>query len=363
MTKIKIGISSGDLNGVGMEVILKTLARTEILKHFVPIIYASSKVVSYHKNVVGIEGFSFNNTKMADRVQTDRINIINCWEENVNIVLGKETEESGKYAYISLDRATQDLVDKKIDALVTAPIHKKSMALANFPYTGHTEFLTKQSGAEDSLMFMISDSLKIGLVTNHLPIRDVAEAVNKSRIMAKVRMMVRSLKVDFGLERPKIAILALNPHASDDGLIGDEENEKIRPAIVEAKKKGMLVMGPYPADGFFGSGLFQKFDGILAMYHDQGLVPFKALTFGNGVNFTAGLSVVRTSPDHGTGYDIAGKNMADPSSFRNALFQAIDIVRNRRNYEEMTKNPLVRNSRKEEGEEGERVEDLVPEEN
>ncbi|MCB0549254.1 MAG: 4-hydroxythreonine-4-phosphate dehydrogenase PdxA [Phaeodactylibacter sp.] len=334
MEKLKIGISIGDINGIGLEVILKTLLHEKITDICTPVIYGSSKVVSYHKNIIEDE-VEFNSTRSADKIYFDKVNIVNCWQENVNITLGKPSDLSGKYAQISLEQATQDLKNGLVDALVTAPISKEAMHMANFPFPGHTEYLTKELGHGQSLMFMVNDSLRIGLATNHLPLREVAETLTKELIMQKLQLMNHSLKMDFGLERPSIAVLGLNPHAGDGGVLGNEEEAFIRPAIVELKKKGMLVMGPFPADGFFGSGQYRKFDAILAMYHDQGLVPFKALSFGNGVNFTAGLSHVRTSPDHGTAFDLAGKNSADPSSFRKALFLALDIARNRRMYQEM----------------------------
>lgn len=341
MEKIKIGITIGDMNGVGLEVIIKALAHNGIGNICTPVIYGSSKTVSYHKNIVGEDRFQFQNQKSAERLYEGKINIVNVWQDSTNITLGQQTEEGGRYAIKSIEAATRDLQLGLIDAVVTAPINKKAMQMAGFQFPGHTEYFTDELGATDSLMLMVNDTLRVGLVTNHLPINKVAEHVTKEKIIKKLKMLNHSLKVDFGIERPTIAILGLNPHAGDDGVIGDEEERIIRPVIIEAKKKGVLAMGPYPADGFFGSGNYSKFDGILAMYHDQGLVPFKALSFGNGVNYTAGLSAVRTSPDHGTGYDIAGQNVADPTSFREALFLAVDIVRNRKRHKENHANPLV----------------------
>ncbi|MEO1514609.1 MAG: 4-hydroxythreonine-4-phosphate dehydrogenase PdxA [Bacteroidota bacterium] len=340
MEKVKVGISIGDINGIGVEVILKTLHHKEILKYCIPVIYGSSKVLSYHKNIVGLEDFSYSTASSAERAKHDRVNVINCWHDSVNITLGKLSEAAGQCAYIALEQATNDLKSGAIDALVTAPIHKKAMQAANFPHTGHTEYITQAFGMTDSLMLMVNDDLRIGLVTNHLPLGMVTESLTKELLRRKIQVMNKTLKVDFGIERPSIAVLGLNPHAGDDGVIGDEEENIIRPVIIEIKKKGTLVMGPYPADGFFGSGTYRKFDGILAIYHDQGLIPFKALSFGDGVNFTAGLPGVRTSPDHGTAFDIAGENKADPSSFRRALFLAIDIAKSRRDHEEMHANPL-----------------------
>ena len=331
MTKLKIGISIGDINGIGLEVILKTLSNPKITDFFVPVVYGSSKVVSYHKNIVGLD-FHFHSTRGADRLKLDKINIINCWQENVNITLGKPSDSSGKYAIKSLEIATNDLRNGLIDALVTAPINKHLMQESGFDFPGHTEYLTQHFGKGESLMLMVSDQMKVGTVTNHIPLAKVAETITKELIIKKIQVFNHTLKMDFGLERPTIAVLGLNPHAGDNGLLGVEEEKVIRPAIVECKKKGILVMGPFPADGLFGSRQFLKYDGILAMYHDQGLIPFKALSFGEGVNFTAGIDCVRTSPDHGTAYDIAGQNLADPSSFRKALFLALDVARSRQEF-------------------------------
>ncbi len=346
MEKVKVGISIGDINGVGLEVILKTLSDQRILNFCTPIIYASSKVVSYHKNIVELEDFTFHAAKAADRVHSDKVNVITCWQDNVSITLGKTSDASGKYARISLDQATNDLQNGFIDALVTAPINKKAMQNAGFEFPGHTEYLNHSFKTKESLMLMVSDdNLRVGLVTNHLPIKDVAAALTKEKIIQKLKIFHHTLEVDFGIEKPMIALLGLNPHAGDDGFLGDEEEKMIRPVIIEAKKKGMMVMGPFPADGFFGSQQFKKVDGILAMYHDQGLAPFKALSFGGGVNYTAGLPVVRTSPDHGTAYDIAGKNEADPRSFRQALFLAIDVFKCRKEHHDMRANAIVKKKR------------------
>ena len=341
-SKPKIGISIGDVNGIGLEVILKTLAVKEVRDRCIPILYGSSKVVSYHKNIVSVEDFPFLPLRSAERPSPDRINVVNCWQDSINITLGKATDVGGKYAAISLEAAGKDLKAGYIDALVTAPVSKEALQMANFPFTGHTEYLTELMGAKDSLMLMVYDNLRIGLVTNHLPIHQVAEKITKELILSKLHIFYESLKKDFGLERPNIGVLSLNPHASDGGLIGNEEERIIRPAVVEAKKGGMMVLGPFSADGFFGSGQYAKYDGILAMYHDQGLIPFKTLAFGGGINFTAGLNGVRTSPDHGTGFDIAGQNVADHSSFMQAVFLAIDLARNRQEYADMYANALVK---------------------
>ena len=344
MEKMKIGITVGDINGIGLEVILKTLSNDAMLKYCTPIIYGSSKVVSYHKNIIETD-FHFQSINSIDQVSTDQVNVMNCWDENVNITLGKLSEEGGKYALYSLQSAVHDLRDGKIDAVVTSPINKEAMRMSGFPHAGHTEYITEQLGGQ-SLMFLVHDNLRVGLVTNHIPVGDITNQMSKELVISKVKMMDQSLRMDFGCERPTIAVMGLNPHAGDGGVIGDEDDRMIRPAVIECKKNGMLVMGPYSADGFFGSGQYKKFDGILAMYHDQGLIPFKLIAFGNGVNFTAGLGGVRTSPDHGTGFDIAGNNEADPSSFRQALFSAIDISRQRKQFQENHSNPLQARSKR-----------------
>ena len=344
--KIKIGISTGDINGVGLEVILKTLSDERILNYCIPVIYSSSKVVSYHKNIAQVEGFTFNGTKNVSQLNPKMVNVINCWQENVNIKIGAVSEVGGQYALISLERAVQDLKEGHLDGMVTAPIHKKAMQLAGFEDVGHTEYITKAFGVKESLMLLVNDDLRVGLVTNHIPIKRVAQKINTRLVLQKIEIMEKTLRVDFGIDKPKIAVLGLNPHASDDGLIGEEEFKQIIPAIEQAKDKGIVAIGPYSADGFFGSGQYKAFDGILAMYHDQGLVPFKSLSFGNGVNFTAGLPIVRTSPDHGTGFDIAGKGIASESSFSAALYLAVDVFRKREMYKEITKNPLPISNKK-----------------
>jgi 4-hydroxythreonine-4-phosphate dehydrogenase len=342
MSKIRIGISIGDINGIGLEVILKTLNDPRILEYCVPVIYGSSKIVSYHKNIVGNLDFPYQNIRPSERFSTDKINVVNCWNDNVSISLGKISETGGKYAMQSLEAAVNDLQYGNIDALVTAPINKKAMNMAGFGHIGHTEYLSHSCNNSPYLMLMVGDSMRVGLVTEHMPITQVPSMITKERITEKIKLLHRTLVVDFAIERPTIAVLGLNPHAGDEGLIGTEDEQIVRPAIVELKKSGMLVMGPFPADGFFGSGKFNKFDGILAMYHDQGLTPFKALTFSSGVNYSAGLPIIRTSPDHGTAYDIAGKNLADPESFRKALFLAIDVARNRKEYYELKSNAVER---------------------
>ena len=364
MSNITIGISCGDINGIGLEVILKALAIKNVGKNFTTIIYGSTKVVAYHKNIITQENIQFHSINTPAEALPDRINVINCWPDNVNITLGKPTDLSGKCAFQALERAVKDLKAGDIEALVTAPINKKAMQMADFPFVGHTEYITSEFKAKDSLMLMVSDALRVGVVTNHLSVKDVAAAVTREKVLRKILIMAETLRIDFNIQKPTIAVLGLNPHAGDEGAIGTEDDAIIRPAIEDAKSKGVLAFGPFPADGFFGSGQFNKYDGILAMYHDQGLVPFKVLSFGDGVNYTAGLASVRTSPDHGTAYDIAGKGEADESSIIKAIYLAADIVRNRNEYLDMYANSLERRKQKaliSETGEDEVVEEVIPE--
>lgn len=356
MHKPKIGITVGDLNGIGLEVALKTLADQRISKYCQPIIYGSAKVVSYHKNIVESSLLELD----GELNLKERLQIVNCWHENVSIHLGHLSQDAGKYARLSLERAIDDLKNGRLDAIVTLPIHKKAMQLAGFGHVGHTEYLREQWPDHPTLMMMVSKELRLGLVTTHLPLSEVSKSLSKDLIIQKINLLSQSLKVDFGIEKPSIAVLGLNPHASDDGLIGQEEELIIRPAIIESKKSGNLVFGPFPADGFFGSGAYKKYDAVLAMYHDQGLIPFKTLSFESGVNFTAGLPIVRTSPDHGTAFDIAGKNQANPTSFRASLFLAIDICRNRKDYFDTVSNAVQRVQLESEAEDApmEKIEDL-----
>jgi 4-hydroxythreonine-4-phosphate dehydrogenase len=346
MDKPRIGITVGDLNGIGLEVVLKTLADKRIFNYCAPVIYGSPKVVSYHKNIVENQTADLSD----DRNNKDRLPILSCWNDTVNIALGQINADGGKYAMLSIERAVADFKTGKIDAIVTAPIHKKAMQLAGFGYVGHTEYLQQQWPDQKALMLLVGDNMRVGLATEHVPVKDIASKITKELLIQKLNTLHQSLIVDFGIEKPSIAVLGLNPHAGDEGLIGKEEENIIRPAIIELKKSGMLVMGPFPADGFFGSGKHTKYDAILAMYHDQGLAPFKALAFSSGVNFTAGLSLIRTSPDHGTAFDIAGKNKADSESFRKALFLAIDVARNRKEYYDIKSNAVQRLSLESEAE-------------
>ena len=338
--KIKVGISVGDVNGIGLEVIIKTLMDTRILDYCTPIVYGHTKIASFHRKTLAINDFNFNVINSPSTAHDKRPNMINCWEEDVKIELGMANETGGKYALISLERALEDLMAGNIDALVTAPINKHTIQSEAFQFPGHTEYIQEKTGAEDSLMFLISEDLKVGVVTGHIPLSEVAGKITQEKILSKLNLMNNSLKKDFWVQKPKIAVLGLNPHAGDNGLIGNEETQIIIPAIEQANANGILAVGPYSADGFFANKTYAQFDAVLAMYHDQGLIPFKQISFHNGVNFTAGLPVVRTSPDHGTGFDIAGKNKAIENSFREALFEAVNIVKHRRESSDLNSNPL-----------------------
>jgi 4-hydroxythreonine-4-phosphate dehydrogenase len=330
--KPKIGITLGDFNGIGPEVILKTLEDKRVTRHCIPIVYGSGKVLNKYKNLYKLQYFSYHQYHAGTFLHEKKPNVINCWKDTVEVEPGKVDPAAGQCALQSLQKATEDLKSGFIDAVVTAPINKANIQGAAFNFPGHTEYYTQNfSAADTSLMLLVADDLRIGVVTGHIAIKDVPAALTAAKLREKIHLMHNALIDDFMISRPRIAILGLNPHAGEMGLLGKEEQEVISPVITELHKKGVLVFGPYPADGFFGSANYRGFDGILAMYHDQGLIPFKAMAFERGVNYTAGLTIVRTSPDHGTAYSIAGKNLADPTSFREALFLALDIVRNRAN--------------------------------
>jgi 4-hydroxythreonine-4-phosphate dehydrogenase len=337
--KIIVGISIGDLNGIGIEVILKTFEDKRMLDFCTPVLFGSTKVISYHKKALKIETPVHGITSIT-QVNHSKINILNIWKEEVAIEIGTATKISGDYAAKSLASAVKHLKENKVDVLLTAPINKENIQSETFNFPGHTEYLEENLEGK-SLMILMTNELRIGLITGHIPISKVAESITPELIKSKVETMYQSLKQDFGIDKPKIAVLSLNPHCGDKGVIGKEDDEIIKPTIEEIRDTGKLVFGPYAADGFFGSETYKQFDGVLATYHDQGLAPFKALSFGKGVNFTAGLSRIRTSPDHGTGYDIAGKNKASSSSFTEALFTAIQVFKTRKEYTELTKNPLV----------------------
>ncbi len=341
--KIRVGITHGDTNGIGYEVIFKTLSNPQLLELCTPVVYGSTKIATYHRKALDIPGMNFNVLQDAVGVKDDVNNFVDVIKEEVKVDMGQPSKFAGNAAFMALERAVADLKEGKIDVLVTAPINKNTIQSDEFHFPGHTEYLEQVAGdGSKSLMILYNDRVKVALVTTHLPISEVANAITKEAVLDKIMQFNNSLICDFALERPRIAVLGLNPHSGDGGLLGKEEQEAIMPAIEEANDKRILCFGPYSADGFFGSGQYEHFDGVLAMYHDQGLAPLKTLGMENGVNYTAGLPFVRTSPDHGTGYDIAGKNVADEASFREAIYQAIDIYRNRKIYNEITSNPLRR---------------------
>ncbi len=336
--KIKLGISIGDINGIGCEVALKTFEDPRMLEFCTPVIFASNKTISQQIKDLGID-VKFNGVRDAGQALESKVNIVNVWKEVPKIEYGQATKEGGDFAIRSLRAAVAALKENKIDVLVTAPINKNNIQSEDFKFPGHTDFLAQELEGE-SLMFMVTNELRVGLLTDHIAVKDVAKAITPKLIKNKVATMEKSLKMDFGIRRPKIAMLGINPHSGDSGTIGEEDDKILKPTIKELFNKGTLVYGPYSADSFFGSNGHQNFDAVLAAYHDQGLIPFKTLSFGKGVNYTAGLDKVRTSPDHGTAYEIAGKGKADESSFKEAVFTAIQVFRNRAEYLELTKNPL-----------------------
>ncbi|MFP4091961.1 MAG: 4-hydroxythreonine-4-phosphate dehydrogenase PdxA [Cyclobacteriaceae bacterium] len=327
-----IGISLGDFNGIGPEVTIKALADKRMLHMMTPVIFGSSKVISYYRKAINMEDFNFMTIKSMDELAYGKVNVINCWKQ-VNVEPGKVTDEAGEAAWISLKTATQALQDDQIDAIVTAPINKNNIQNEEFRFAGHTEYFAATFKAKEMLMTMVYGQFRVAVATGHIPLSEVSNKLTRELIRRKLNTLEASLKQDFGILKPKIAVLGVNPHAGEEGLLGTEEKEIIQPVIQELKGKGKLIFGPYPADGFFGTNAQNKFDGVLAMYHDQGLIPFKALAFEHGVNFTAGLPVVRTSPDHGTAYDIAGKGEASEVSMREALYLACDVIKSRQRNE------------------------------
>jgi 4-hydroxythreonine-4-phosphate dehydrogenase len=338
--RIRVGITHGDINGISYEVIIKTLLDPRLIETHTIIVYGSSKVASYYRKTLNINDSNFNLIKKADMAHPRRPNIINIVEDEVKIDIGESTAIAGELAHLALEMATEDLQANHLDVLVTAPINKKNIQSPGFIFPGHTEYLAQKFHAEDHLMLMVSEGIRIGVITGHIPLNKVSEALSEDLVIRKIKLLNQSLMRDFGIMKPRIAILSLNPHAGDEGLLGNEEISVIKPAIEKAYNQNILVFGPFPADGFFGSSKMQHFDGILAMYHDQGMIPFKLVSFENGVNFTAGLPYVRTSPAHGTAYDIAGKDIASPEAFRNAVYLACDIFNNRIAYDELRANSL-----------------------
>ncbi|MEI6682351.1 MAG: 4-hydroxythreonine-4-phosphate dehydrogenase PdxA [Bacteroidota bacterium] len=338
--RVRVGITHGDVNGIGYEIIIKTLQDQRLIELYTIVVYGSSKVASYHRKTLNINDFNFNLVKKADQAHPRRPNIVNIHDEEIKIDLGKSTAIAGELALLSLEAAVDDLMKNNIDVVVTAPINKKNIQSPGFAFPGHTEYFAKKFNTDNYLMLMVNNVLRIGVVTGHIPLASVKETLTEELVLSKIQVLNHSLMRDFGIVKPRIAVLALNPHAGDDGLLGTEEKTVIQPAIDKAYSQNILAYGPYPADGFFGATTFRNFDGILAMYHDQGMLPFKLMSFDEGVNFTAGLPVIRTSPAHGTAYDLAGKNEASPEAFRNALYLAGDIFTHRQEYDELHANPL-----------------------
>ena len=335
---IIVGVSIGDMNGIGPEVILKTFEDTRMLEICTPVIFANTKIISFLKKSYNLNAFIQGIDKL-DQVVLGKINVLNVWREGVNLENGKLDEEIGKYAIKSFQAATAALKENQIDVLVTAPINKYNIQAEDYKFAGHTDYLNEQLDG-DALMFMIHEDIKVGLITDHVPISELSKHINSKLIEKKIGTINRSLISDFKINKPKIAVLGFNPHSGDNGVIGKEDDEIVKPSLEKIFKTGIQVFGPFSADSFFGSNQYKNYDAVVAMYHDQGLIPFKTLSFGEGVNFTAGLNKVRTSPDHGTGFDIAGKNIANEGSFREAVYSAIDIYKNRIEYNELTNNPL-----------------------
>ena len=337
---MRIGLTSGDPNGIGIETVLQVFADERMLKGLTPVLYASPDLISSNLDTIGLKDLNWGEVDSAEKAIQGQLNILNISVDSFSHLPGELTSEAGDYSYKSLEKAVDDLASSKVDILVTAPINKEAITQSGFKFPGHTEYLAHMANAEDVLMFLVAESLRIGIVTGHIALKDVAKSLNAKSIKSKLDIMHESLARDFGCPTPRIAILGLNPHAGDNGLMGDEERKIISPVVKEANASGMKVFGPYAADGFFGSGAYKNFDGVLAMYHDQGLAPFKAMSFGRGVNFTAGLPIVRTSPDHGAGFDIAGQGIASPDSMRSAIFIAQDIHKKRLEHREITANQL-----------------------
>jgi 4-hydroxythreonine-4-phosphate dehydrogenase len=342
--KIKMGISVGDLNGIGGEIILKTFEDIRMLDFCTPVIFASVKTLSFLKKHFDLT-LSFQGIDDASQAIEGKINVVNVWRENVSINFGADDPEIGAYAFKSLQAATKALKKDDIDVLVTGPINKNTIQSEDFNFPGHTNYLAKELEGE-SLMFMITDKLKVGLLTDHVPLKDITQEITPQLIEKKITIIQKTLQQDFRISKPRIAVLGINPHSGDNGLIGNEDEMILKPALQKLKDKGHLVFGPYAADSFFGTKNHQNFDAVVACYHDQGLIPFKTLSFGEGVNYTAGLRKVRTSPDHGTAFEIAGKNCANINSFKEAVFKAVEIYKTRKEYQKLTKNPLKRHSKK-----------------
>jgi 4-hydroxythreonine-4-phosphate dehydrogenase len=340
--KLTVGITIGDYNGIGAEVIIKTLEDERLFRTADFVVYGHKSVLSYYAKSIKLQNFHVHEIADTSHIDPKHTNVINCWEEHVNITPGEATSDAGAKALLALNRAADDLIAKNIDILVTGPLNKQTVSQHYTDFKGQTEYIAIKAGGENSLMLLVDEGLRVGLVSNHVSLKEVPAKIDMPLIISKLELLNKTLRQDFLISKPKIAVLGLNPHSGDSGLLGKEEKEIIAPAVIKARDKGILAMGPYPADGFFGAGSYMKFDAVLAMYHDQGLIPFKTIAFGSGVNYTAGLNVIRTSPDHGTGYDIAGQDKASADSLRAAIFAGIDIYHHRAAYKEMTANPVER---------------------
>ncbi len=337
-----VGITLGDYNGIGPEVIIKTLEDERLYRFCTVVVYGQKNVISYYTKLLKIQNFNIQETQDTSNLNPKIPNIINVWKEQANVQPGIAHSDAGARALECLNAGIKDLTENNIDVLVTGPVNKSTVSEHLPEFTGQTELVSKASGAQTSMMLLADDGLRVGLVTNHVSLKDVTSKIDSALILQKIEVLNATLKKDFLVHKPRIAVMGLNPHAGDNSLLGKEEKEIIAPAVNRAKEKGIIALGPFSADGFFGSQHYRKFDAVLAMYHDQGLVPFKTISFGSGVNYTAGLNVIRTSPDHGTGYDIAGKDVAGTESVRNAIFMGLDVLKNRSEYALMTANPVER---------------------
>lgn len=338
--KVKVGITQGDINGISYEIMIKTFQDNRIFDFCTPIIYGSPKVAAYHRKALNVNNFSFNTIQSIDEAHPRKANLINCISDSIRVELGKPTEMAGEAAVISLENAVKDLQEGKIDVLVTSPMNRENTQTETLNFKGHTKYLMDKFNTDDALILMTSELMKVGVVSGHVPLSEVGKHITEENILKKLRILHQTLTVDFAVRKPRIAVMGLNPHAGDSGVIGKEEIDVIIPAIEKANDEGILALGPFSADGFFGSDSFTKFDAILAMYHDQGIAPFKALNFDTGVNYTAGLPIIRTTPDHGTAYEIAGMDQASPNSFREAIFMACNLFKNKQMHKDLTANPL-----------------------
>ena len=338
--KLRIGITHGDINGIGCEVILKSLSDARMLELFTPVIYSSPKVIAYYRKALALTNLNTYSARSAEEAQDDRINVVNCLNDEVRVEMGKSTPQGGEAALASLQAAVAEMKSGLLDVLVTAPINKFNIQSEKFRFAGHTEYLQSEFGSSNVLMLMLCDSLRVGVLTGHVALAQAPALVTQNKLQSALRLLNRTMLEDFGINRPRIAVLSLNPHGGDNGLLGAEEQTIILPAIEKVKNDGILAFGPYPSDGFFGTDNYRKFDVILSMYHDQGMTAFKTLSSGKGVNYTAGLPIIRTSPAHGTAYDLAGKDLESPDSFRHAIYMACDIAANRKQHQALKANAM-----------------------